>query len=94
MENIARTLPDVPPDVVPSQLETFEMLAGVGGSYCWEPAARLLGQTAERCADQPRREQILRAAEILVARAENVSGSPAPEPEPLASREPLPRATT
>ena len=63
MENIARTLPDVPADVVPSQLETFEMLAGLVGSYCREPAARLLGQAAERCADQPRREQILRMAE-------------------------------
>ena len=94
MENVARNLPAVPDDVVPSQLEAFQMLAGVVGSYCWEPAARLLGQAAERCADEKRREQILRAAEALAARAEDAGGRQTLEPEPVALRDSLQRATT
>jgi hypothetical protein len=66
----------------------------VVGSYCWEPAARLLGQAAERCADQPRRERILRAAEALAARPDNAGGSQTPEAEPVAICNSLPRATT
>lgn len=93
MENIARTLPDVPADVVPSQLETFEMMAGLVGSYCWEPAARLLRQTAEGCADETRRNQVLRVAEALAARAVDVEGGQAPEAEHAALREPLPLPT-
>jgi hypothetical protein len=93
MENVARSLPDVPDDVVQSQLETFEMLAGTVGSYCWEPAARLLGQTAEGCVDQTRRDRILRVAEALAARAADTDGSQAPKTELEAPGETLPRAT-
>jgi hypothetical protein len=94
MENVARTLPDVPADVVESQLEAFQMLAGVVGSYCWKPAAGLLGQAAERCADENRRDQILRAAEALAARPDNAGGRQTPKPEPVALRDSPPRATT
>jgi len=90
MENIARTLPDVPADVVPSQLETFEMMAGLVGSYCWEPAARLLRQTAEGCADETRRGQVLRVAEAVAARAADADGSRAPKTELEALWETLP----
>jgi len=94
MENVAHNLPDVPADVVESQLEAFQMLAGVVGSYCWEPAARLLGQAAARCADEKRRDQILRAAEALAARPDDAGGRQTPEPEPVALRDSTPRATT
>jgi len=93
MENIARTLPVVPPDVVPSQLATFEMMAGLVGSYCWEPAARLLRQTAEGCVDETRRDQVLRVAEALAARAVDASGGQTPKIEPEAPGQALPRAT-
>ncbi len=67
MEAMARTLPDVPDDVVESQLVTFDMFVNLEGPSCRPAAAELLRGAANRCAQDWRRERLLRAADAVAA---------------------------
>lgn len=59
---VARTLPEVPPDIVEDRLVSFDvLLESLGGD--WRPeAASLLRAAAERCPDAERRNRLLQAA--------------------------------
>lgn len=65
MESIARTLPDVPDDVVESQLVTFDMFVGLVGEPWRDSAAKLLLDAAGRCREPWRQECVLDAAEAV-----------------------------
>src|SRR5258708_5926276 len=59
-------LHDVPPEVVESQLVTFDMFIELEGDGCRAHAAQLLGEAASRCLESSRRERLLRAAESVL----------------------------
>lgn len=77
MESIARTLPDVPDDVVESRFVTFDLLMGLIGAEWREPAATLLRGAAGRCTNPQRQKRVLEAADAIAK-----VGTPAPAAMP------------
>ena len=68
MESIASTLPDVPEDVVESQLVTFDVFMGLIGEDWRDSAVALLRGAAGRCADPQRQKRVLEAADAVAKR--------------------------
>lgn len=66
LELVSTHLHDVPPEVVESQLVTFDMFIGLEGDGCRTHAAQLLQEAATRCSETSRRERLLRAAEAVL----------------------------
>jgi hypothetical protein len=67
MEAMGRTLPDVPDDVLESQLVTFDMFVKLEGAACRPAAAELLRGAAKRCAQDWRRDRLVQAADAVAA---------------------------
>ena len=67
LEAMGGTLPDVPDDVLESQLVTYDMFVSLEGVSCRPAAAILLRDAAQRCAQDSRRERLLRAADLVAA---------------------------
>ena len=67
MEAIASTLPDVPAEVVASQMQTFQMFIGLCGEEYRDRAAALLQSAADRCSDEDRKLFLTSAAKLVGA---------------------------
>jgi len=64
---VARTLPDVPPDLVEDRLLTFDALLDHLDAEERREAAAWLGEAAGRCPDDERRTRVLAAAAAVAA---------------------------
>lgn len=67
METIAQTLPDVPDETLPSQMQTFQMFMGLCGEPYRDRAAALLSSAAGRSSGEQRKNLLANAAKLLAS---------------------------